>query len=307
MHLRIGTRGSRLALAQTWLVVETLKIRLPTLTYEIEVIHTSGDQFRGADISVLGGKGLFVKEIEEALCRGDVDLAIHSLKDLPGEIPSGLALVAFPPREDPRDAFVSRLWNSLQELPAGSTVGTSSPRRKCQILERRRDLGVLPIRGNVDSRLKKLKSEAGSRKSEKGPQQDYDAVILAVAGLKRLGLQPEITEILDPNNFLPAVGQGVLAVEMRKGAKEREEIRKVLNDGPTEIMAKAERAFLQTMGGDCHTALAAYTWLEGDTLHLLGGWQDMQKKKWIVRELSGAWKEAASLGCGLAGKIQNAV
>jgi len=203
-ELVIGTRGSALAIAQSEWVAAAIRRARPGLAIRIERIRTTGDRMADAPLAAAGGKGLFVKEIEEALLDGRIDLAVHSLKDVPAEVPAGLALGAFPEREDPRDVVVTRGGGPLGRLPEGAMVGTGSLRRQAQLLEARPDLRIVPIRGNVDTRLRKL--DAG----------EVDAVILAAAGMRRLGLDARITEFLPPDRMVPAIGQGALAIELRE-------------------------------------------------------------------------------------------
>lgn len=219
-------------------------------------IRTSGDRLGTASLATVGGKGLFVREIEEALLERRVDLAVHSLKDLPAVTADGLALSAFPPREDPRDVLVSRTGANLAELPDGCRVGTSSLRRRIQLLARRGDLVVETIRGNVDTRLRKL----GER--------FYDAVVLAAAGLRRLDLHPPGAVVLSPEEMLPAVGQGTLAIQTRGDDDATRRLVAPLDHAETRAATLAERSFLEAIGGACTTPLAAYACLEGGTLWL---------------------------------------
>ena len=255
-RVRIGTRGSALALRQAELVAAGLRHAWPGLAVELVTIRTSGDRLPDANLAALGGKGRFVKEIEEALLEGRVEVAVHSLKDLPAARPPGLVLAAFPERDDPRDVLVTATGKHLADLPAGARVGTSSPRRRLQLLAARADLAPEPIRGNVDTRLRKLEERA------------YDAVILAAAGLRRLGLAPSGAVVLDPDAMLPAVGQGTLGVETRTddGATRRHVA--ALDHAETRRASLAERAFLEAIGGSCTTPLAAYAQPRGDRLRL---------------------------------------
>ena len=249
--IRVGTRSSALALAQARSIVAGLAD--PS---EIVPMRTEGDRLAEARLAVVGGKGLFVREIEEALLRGEIDVAVHSLKDLPAELPPGLCLAAFPPREDARDVLVARQPVTLESLARGARVGTSSPRRRALLLALRPDLTVDPIRGNVDTRLRKL--GAG----------DWDAIVLAAAGLRRLALVPEHATALDPDVVVPAVGQGILAVEARADDGDTR-ARLALVDHPgTRACALAERAYLARLGASCHTPMAAHARLDGDTLRM---------------------------------------
>lgn len=242
--IRVATRGSALALAQARTVAD--RLRAGGSRVEVVAMRTEGDRLAEARLAAVGGKGLFVREIEEALLRGDADVAVHSLKDLPAELPPGLGLAAFPARADARDVLVARRPLRLAELPSGAVLGTSSPRRRALALACRPDLAVEPIRGNVDTRLRKL--EAG----------DYDAIVLAAAGLARLGVTPRHVEWLAPEVFVPAVGQGVLAVEARLHDASTLAALGALDDPPTRACALAERAFLARLGASCVTPMAAH-------------------------------------------------
>jgi hydroxymethylbilane synthase len=245
-RVRIGTRGSQLALRQAEEVAAGLRRAWPRIEIEVVPIRTSGDHLATAHLADVGGKGLFVQEIDEALREGRVDLAVHSLKDLPAERPNGLVLAAFPPRQDPRDVLVGSTAISIESLPPGARVGTSSLRRSVQLRARRPDVIGAPIRGNVDTRLRKLR------------QGEYDALVLAAAGLARLGLLDATATPLDPEEMLPAVGQGILGVEAREDDATTLALAAVLTDAATRTAALAERAFLEAVGGTCTTPLAAY-------------------------------------------------
>ncbi|MGB4781195.1 hydroxymethylbilane synthase, partial [Candidatus Methylomirabilis sp.] len=239
--LKLGTRGSPLALCQAGLVSEGLSRQWPGLKVVIVPIQTSGDKFLGAVLSQAGGKGLFVKEIEEALLDSRIDLAVHSMKDLPAELAPGLRVGAVTQREDPLDALVARNGLRFMELPRGAKIGTSSLRRQVQLLHRRQDLQIVPLRGNVGTRLKKLETL------------DIEAVVLAAAGLIRLGMQDRITECLQPDLCLPAIGQGALAIEIREDDQRVAELIETLNHRETRQVTMAERAFLRRLGGSCVT------------------------------------------------------
>ena len=243
-RLRIATRGSQLALAQSGLIARRIEKSLGVETEMVE-IRTTGDRIQNVSLAKIGGKGLFIKEIEEALLEGRADLAIHSAKDLPAAIAPGLVLAAFPERADPRDALIGgAATRSLEELPRGARVGTGSVRRGSQLLALRPDLEIVPLRGNVDTRLRKLE------------EQGLDAVILACAGLDRLGLDGRIHERVSPDLLLPAVGQGTLAIEVRDGDPVARELEVVDHPG-TRAELTAERAFLSQLQGDCSVPLAA--------------------------------------------------
>ncbi len=253
-RILIGTRGSKLALAQAGWVARELEARAG-VGAELLRIKTTGDRLRGS-LAAAGGKGLFVKEIEEALLEGAVDLAVHSMKDLPGVLPQGLAIVAVPRREEAHDLLVTRNGCSLQELAPRATVGTSSLRRKVQLLAARPDLEVVALRGNVDTRLRKL------------GRGEVSAVIVAAAGLKRLGITHTKAVVLPPERFVPAIGQGALALEARQDASWVIEAVATLSDQDSWEAVSAERAFLAAIGGDCQTPVAAYARLSDGTIHL---------------------------------------
>lgn len=256
MKITIGSRGSSLALWQAnW-----VKDGLMSTGHEvkIEIIKTSGDKLPTAALAASGAKGLFIKEIEEALVAGQVDLAVHSMKDLPTDLPEGLGVAAVPEREDPRDALVSRGGLLFEALPAGARIGTSSPRRQSQLLALRPDLDVVPMRGNVDTRLQKL---------ERG---DCEALVLAAAGLKRLGFASRITSCFGEDEICPAVGQGALAIEIRTQNAAVKEAVAEFDHPATHQAVRAERAMLKALGGGCLLPIAAYAKHQSDKLHLIG-------------------------------------
>lgn len=254
--MRVGTRASALALAQTGTVCDSL--RKLGASVEIVPMKTEGDRLAETRLADVGGKGLFVKELEDALLRGDIDVAVHSLKDLPAEVPSGLVLAAYPEREDPRDVLVTRDGGTLHELRTGAVVGTSSPRRRAITLSVRPDLSVQPIRGNVDTRLRKL------------AEGQVDAVILAAAGLRRLGLEPAHAELLSADLFVPAVGQGILGIEARSDDRRTLAVLGGVDDAATRACAMAERAYLRRLGASCVTPMAAHARIEETRLTLTG-------------------------------------
>jgi hydroxymethylbilane synthase len=289
VKLRLGTRSSRLALAQTRSVAEALA----ALGAEIEVvpIKTSGDHLAQVALADFGGKALFVREIEEALLAGRIDVGVHSLKDLPAELPSGLALGAFPRREDPRDTLVTRHPATLDDLPGGAVVGTSSLRRRVFVLSRRPDLRVEPIRGNVETRLAKL--EGGS----------YDAVVLARAGLARLGLAPAHEAALDAEEFVPAVGQGILGVEVRASDRDVTGLVGRLDHPATGVEARAERAFLERLGAGCHTPVAGHARLDGRSLGITGIVASADAGTVLRSSLMGPASSAEALGRKVADEL----
>jgi hydroxymethylbilane synthase len=258
--LRLGTRGSPLALAQANLV-RTLLARVtgaPETAFEIVVIKTTGDAIQDRPLSEVGGKGLFTKEIEEALLTERIDLAVHSAKDMPTISQPGLLLAACLEREDPRDAFISLKAKSLADLPHGAKLGTASLRRQALVKKLRPDLDVSPLRGNVQTRLRKLESG------------EVDATLLAIAGLNRLGLAQHATHIMPAEEFLPAVAQGAIGIETRGDDNRTRQFVAPINHAPTFIAVACERAFLTALDGSCKTPLAGHATLSGDTLHFRG-------------------------------------
>lgn len=258
--LRIGTRGSAMALYQTNLVRDRLIAAHPAFAapgmVEIMVIRTTGDRVQNRLLAEIGGKGLFTKEIEEALFDHRIDLAVHSLKDMETVLPPGLGIACVPPRDDPRDALVSRHGLTLAALPKGAKIGSASLRRRAQLLRHRGDLAIVPIRGNVDTRLNKL--AAG----------EVDGLVVALSGLVRLGREAAISEIIPPDIMLPAVGQGALAIEARADDADVQEFLAPLHDAPSAACVSAERAMLAALDGSCRTPIAGFAELEGSLLHL---------------------------------------
>jgi len=257
--IRIGTRGSRLARWQTDFVADQLRQAWTGLDTEIEVFTTQGDQMLDTPLPLIGGKGVFTAELEIALRSGTIDFAVHSLKDLPTDNPTGLTIGATTRRAMVQDALVSRAGYTLETLPNGASIGTSSSRRAAQLLYRRPDLHILDIRGNVDTRIRKALDPKGM----------YDAIVLASAGLERLGQLGVVTQLLTLDEILPAPGQAALAVQCRDDASSRA-LLEPLNHAETELAVTAERAFLAGLGGGCALPIAAFAYLEGDTLHLHG-------------------------------------
>jgi hydroxymethylbilane synthase len=258
--LRLGTRGSPLALAQAHAVRARLAAvhRVEPEAIAIEVITTSGDAEQSRPLADIGGKGLFVKEIEQALTDWRIDIAVHSAKDIPGRLPDGFVIAACLPREDPRDAFISPRAKTLAGLGYGAVVGTSSPRRQALVRRLRADLRVVPLRGNVETRLKKLE------------QGEVDATLLAVAGLRRLGRPQAATSILQVDEFLPAVGQGVIAIETRVDTARIRNLVAAIDDAPTATALAAERAFLAVLDGSCRTPIAGHARLTAAGLAFRG-------------------------------------
>jgi hydroxymethylbilane synthase len=256
--IRIATRQSPLALWQARHVGALLAARHPGLEVALVEMTTEGDRFLSAPLSAVGGKGLFVKEIEQALLDGRADLAVHSLKDMTSVLPAGLLLAAVPEREDPRDAFCSPTGLTLEALPSGARVGTSSLRRSCILRARRPDLEIVSLRGNVQTRLARTR------------ELELHGAVLALAGLKRLGLESEISEVLPTTISLPAVGQGVLALQCRVEDTEARRLLEPLEHAPTRIAVAAERAFLARLEGGCTVPLAGHATVEGGTVHMRG-------------------------------------
>lgn len=285
--IRIGTRGSALALWQTNHVASILKERFG---YEAEIvkIKTTGDKILDSPLAKIGSKGLFVKEIEVALLEGRVDIAVHSAKDVPTEQPKGLVIAAFLKREDPRDALISRSGQKLLELPEGSVVGTSSLRRRAQLLHLRPDLKLVDVRGNVDTRLRKM-SEG-----------QFDAIILAKAGLKRMGHESDITEVIDTDLMLPAVGQGSIAVECRQDDEEMLAVLKEVSDFETEVAVRAERALLRYLEGGCQVPIGAYGRVVDGELVLDGMISSLDGKKLFRSQRKGRPEDAERIGTELA-------
>jgi hydroxymethylbilane synthase len=290
-HLRIGTRGSALALWQAGWVKTRLEELWPGLRVELVPIRTSGDKIQNVSLATFGGKGLFVKEIEEALLAGTVDLAVHSVKDLPGDFPEGLTLSAVPEREDARDVLITKHGESLAELPTGTRVGTSSLRRQALLLHLHPGLRIEMLRGNVDTRLRKQREGI------------VDATVLAAAGLKRLGITPVHSHVLDERVFLPAIGQGALGIETRVNDETVLSFVKPLNHETTATAVHAERAFLQRMGGSCRTPLAAKGTVTNNRIHLTALIASPDGKKLIRGEQEGPHHAVEHIGSSLAERL----
>ncbi len=288
--LRIATRRSPLALWQAGWVRDRLREHHPGLRVELLPMQTRGDRILDSPLAKIGGKGLFLKELEESLRKGEADLAVHSLKDVPAELPEGLVLPVVLAREDPRDALVSG-YPSLAALPDGARVGTSSLRRACQLRARRPRLRILDLRGNVQTRLAKL---------DRG---EYEAIVLAAAGLRRLGLGERIRAPLDPDQSLPAVGQGVIGIECRADDVRVLERILPLNDAPTAACVAAERAFGARLGGGCQVPIAGHATLAGPTLHLRGLVGRTDGSELVEGEVRGPAAEGAALGRRLAEEL----
>jgi hydroxymethylbilane synthase len=287
----LGTRGSKLAVHQSEWVQARLKELAPHVTVTLRRIQTSGDKILDVPLAKIGGKGLFVKEIEEALLSGEIDLAVHSMKDVPTELPEGLDLLCIPFREDPRDALISRDGRMFKDLPHGARVGTSSLRRQSQLLQARPDLSISMLRGNLDTRLKKLR------------EGQFDAIVLAAAGLRRLGWEREITEYLAPEISLPAIGQGALGIEGRGDDQFLRSLLSGLEHAPTRTMVLAERALLHRLQGGCQVPIAAHATLNGSDATLEGLVASVDGKEIIRDTVRGTVADPESMGIELAERL----
>jgi hydroxymethylbilane synthase len=263
----------------------------PGLFCELVIIKTKGDKILDVPLAKVGGKGLFIKEIENALLDGSVDLAVHSMKDVPAEIPRKLVMAAIPKREDPRDVLVSRRGGSIASLPRGARVGTSSLRRASQVMRLVPDAVICPLRGNVGTRLEKLESE------------NLDAILLAAAGIKRLGLADRVSQYLDPDSFLPAVGQGALGIEVRKDDSKTLELVAPLNDPETALVVEGERALLHTLGGSCQIPVAGYGFVKDKRFFLSGMVASTSGSPFIKESMTGLPENARQIGKTLANRL----
>ncbi|MCL1980138.1 MAG: hydroxymethylbilane synthase [Proteobacteria bacterium] len=286
--LRIGTRASLLAVTQSTWVKDQIERAHPSIRVELVKITTKGDRILDVPLAKVGGKGLFVKEIEDALLAGEVDLAVHSMKDVPTELPAGLHIGIIPQRETARDAFLSVKYDSIAALPEGAKVGTSSLRRRSQLAALRPDLSIVDLRGNIDTRLRKLDDGL------------FDAIILAGAGLHRLGLAARITALLDPDLMLPAISQGALGLELRSNDAELLANLQFLHHPATAVAVAAERAFLLRLEGGCQVPIGAHATLAGDTLTLTGLIARVDGRELIKDQAAASAEEAAKLGSTLA-------
>ncbi len=294
LKLKIGTRGSPLALAQANWVKDRLIEHYDKCQIQIVSIKTEGDRLKNISISQMGGKGLFVKEIEKALLEGAIDLAVHSMKDLPRELPSGLIIAAITTREDPFDVFVSKSYSSLNNLPPHSTIATGSLRRRVQLMHYRSDLIIKEIRGNVDTRIRKLNEGFA------------EGLVLAAAALKRLKKRNKITQYLHPDVCLPAAGQGALGIEIKAEDKSLKKKLTVINDMESSSVITAERSCLHSLGVSCHTPAAAYGEVSGGDILLKGLVASLDGKKVIKKKMLGPKEEVEMLGELLAKKIIDA-
>jgi len=290
-QIRIGTRGSALALWQAEWVKSEIEKRYPGMTVTLTKIKTTGDKILDVPLAKVGGKGLFVKEIEEAMLANEIDIAVHSMKDVPTFFPDGLHLACITKREDPRDALLSRNKVMFKDLPKGANVGTSSLRRQAQLMNVRPDFVIHQLRGNVDTRLRKLK------------EGQFDAIILAAAGVKRLGLAENVTEYIDPGISLPAIGQGALGIECRVDDRELNDLIAFFNHADSRTCVTGERALLRRLEGGCQVPIACYGQMMDGKLHLTGLVGSVDGKRIIKDNIEGAPDKAEKLGVTLAEKL----
>ncbi len=286
--IRIATRQSPLAMWQAEFVRDRLMEAHPGLQVKLLGMTTQGDQILNSPLAKIGGKGLFVKELEVSMLNGESDIAVHSMKDVPVDFPEGLHLAVICEREDPRDAFVSNNYKTLDELPQGARVGTSSLRRQCQLREKRPDLDIIDLRGNVNTRLRKL------------DEGQYDAIILAAAGLIRLGFNDRITQLMETDISLPAIGQGAVGIECRSDDARVNALLAPLNDPDTYTRVMAERAMNNRLEGGCQVPIAGHALLDGNTVHLRGLVGQPDASEMIRGEITGLASEAEQLGIKLA-------
>ena len=282
--IKIGSRGSPLALWQANWIKDQLESRNPDIPVEIVIIKTSGDKIQDVPLAKIGGKGLFVKELEEALLRKDVDFAVHSMKDMPIKFPFALCIASVTKRENPFDALISRNNIKLNDLPKGAKIGTGSLRRASQLLHYRPDLNLIPLRGNVETRIKKLETEG------------LDAIILATAGLIRLGLGDKISEIISPEILLPAMGQGAVGIEARKHDVDNQILLADMDDENTHLALDAERAVVTQLEGGCNVPIGAFATIEGNEMTLRGLVASLDGKTLYKKELKGDKVNAVALG-----------
>jgi hydroxymethylbilane synthase len=291
--IKIGTRGSKLALWQAHWVKSTLNQKFPHLSIELVIIKTQGDKILDVPLAQVGGKGLFVKEIEQALMDRRVDLAVHSMKDMPADIPEGLCIGAIPKREIPSDVLISRNGLKFSKLDSGSIIGTSSLRRGAQLRHNRTDITIRPLRGNLDTRLRKLETE------------DLDAIVVAAAGVKRLNLEDRITEYLDEEIMLPAVGQGALCIEIRENDPPVSEMISALDDSRTRIIVSGERSFLNRLEGGCQIPIAGHGKIENERYVLTGLVAEVDGSRVIKDIVEGPVQASERIGIELAERLIN--
>jgi hydroxymethylbilane synthase len=289
--VKIGTRGSALALTQTNWVADRLRQRYPEMKINTVVIRTKGDIMQDVSLAKIGGKGVFVKEIEDALLRGDVDIAVHSMKDVPAELPEGLHIATIPEREDPRDVLIAKDNRKMESLPRGARIGTGSLRRGMQVRNLLPDVQIVPLRGNLDTRIRKIEAEG------------LDGVIVAAAGIRRMGWISRVSQFIPVEVMLPAVGQGALGIEMRTGDFSLGETLAFLNHSATSMEVGAERSFLQRLGGGCQLPIAAYAQIRGEELVIRGLVGSLDGRVLITDEVRGKPSDYHALGTLLAERI----
>lgn len=289
MKIVVGTRGSKLALTQTNWVVNQLKQNYPNIEFEIKVIKTKGDLIQNVSLDKIGDKGIFVKEIEQQLLNREIDMAVHSMKDMPSNLPDGLKFASIPKREDPRDALIlKKEYKSLDDLPKGATIGTGSKRRKYQLLKYRPDLNIVSIRGNIDTRIRKIQDE------------NLDGVVLAASGLIRARLDKNITQFLPIDIMIPAPAQGALALEIRSDDINLENIIDCIKDEQASVQVEAERGFLDGVNGSCHIPIGAYCEVDGENINLVGLYGSEDGNKLIIKSIEGKVAKARKVGLELA-------
>jgi hydroxymethylbilane synthase len=289
MKIIVGSRGSNLALTQTNWVISELKKHHPNIEFEVKIIKTKGDLIQNVSLDKIGDKGLFVKEIEQQLLDKHIDIAVHSMKDMPSSLPEGLKFAGVPKREDVRDVLILKNgYSSLEDLPKGAKIGSGSKRRKYQLLKHRPDLEIVPIRGNIETRMRKIENE------------NLYGVILAAAGLLRAGLEERISCYLDIDTIIPAPAQGALGIEIRQGDLKVEEVLVCLADEISQIQVNAERGFLDGVNGSCHIPIGAYCKVNGEDISLTGLYGDEEGKKLITKTIDGKASQAREVGIELA-------
>ncbi|OPJ55969.1 hydroxymethylbilane synthase [Alkalithermobacter paradoxus] len=289
MKIVVGSRGSKLALSQTNWVVDKLKENNPEIDFEIKIIKTKGDKIQNIALEKIGDKGLFVKEIEEALLNKEIDIAVHSMKDMPSDVPMGLKFSCIPKREDARDVLILREgYNSIDDLPQGAKIGTGSKRRKYQLLRYRNDLNIVAIRGNVDTRIRKIDEE------------NLDGIVLAAAGMHRLGLYDKISCYIPVEIMIPAPSQGALCIQIRENEEDLEKILKCIDHENTRLQVKAERAFLKGVNGSCHIPIGALCEINGDKVVIEGLLGNEDGSIIVRKSISGNVDECENLGYKLS-------
>ena len=289
MKVVVGTRGSKLALTQTNWVIDQLKERNPQVEFEVKIIKTKGDLIQHLSLDKIGDKGLFVKEIEQQLLDKEIDIAVHSMKDMPSTLPAGLRFAGTPEREDPRDVLILKEgYKNIDDLPRGAKIGTGSKRRKNQLLKYRPDLEIVPIRGNIDTRIQKIKDE------------NLDGIVLAAAGMIRAGMTEQISYYFPVDLMVPAPAQGALAIEIRENDLEIESLVNSIKDEVTQVRVAAERGFLIGVNGSCHVPMGAYCEIVGDQLKLTGLYGNEEGSKLVIKTLEGSIESPIDLGVELA-------